>query len=106
MDSKSPKARLRDLGAFLQHERLAQNMSQEQVAELAGISRRTVVLMEGGEGGTIKSLLGILYALGREDIWEQFKIVDVPQPLVLAKIEKARRKRATGSRGAADLWKA
>lgn len=102
MSTKSFQSYIRDLGRYLQHERLRQNLSQEQVAAMAGISRRTVLMLENGEGGTLKSFVLALYGINRLDVMDAFKVLDVPSPILLAKAAKAKRKRASGSRGAKE----
>lgn len=50
-------------GARLKAYRLSRNMSQADLAEAAGIARRTVSQIEATGGGTIETLLRILTAL-------------------------------------------
>ncbi|MFD8577127.1 helix-turn-helix transcriptional regulator [Streptomyces virginiae] len=42
-------ARQRAIGARLREARISANLSQERLAELAGIDRKTVVRLEGGQ---------------------------------------------------------
>ena len=42
-------ARRRAIGARLRHTREAAGLSQERLAELAGVDRKTVVRLEGGQ---------------------------------------------------------
>lgn len=51
------------LGARLKAFRLSRNMSQEQVADAAGIARRTVSQLETTGAGTIETLMRVLKAL-------------------------------------------
>ena len=44
--------------------RKAQKLTQEQLADLAGLSRRTIVLMESGGDCTLSSLRRVTLALG------------------------------------------
>lgn len=68
VSSEKPVFKLaEELGASLAAYRLARNMSQSDVAGLAGLDRTVVVRMEAGRGGTVDSLIRILKALGVED---------------------------------------
>lgn len=53
-----------DLGRRLAQLRLASNVTQAEVAERAGLGARTVARLEGGEGGTLDSLVRVMQALG------------------------------------------
>ncbi len=56
-----------DLGENLRLARLRRQLSAEQVAERAGISRSTLHLMENGSGGaSLAKLLQVLAVLGLE----------------------------------------
>lgn len=58
------------LGERLRALRLDQNIDQKTLAERAGISLTALKNLEGGMGSTLKSLVSVLRALGRED-WLQ-----------------------------------
>lgn len=53
-----------DLGRRLGRLRLASNVTQADLADKAGIGARTLARIEGGEGGTIDSLVRVITALG------------------------------------------
>lgn len=53
-----------DLGRRLARLRLAANVTQADLAAQAGIGTRTLARMEGGEGGTIDSMVRVITALG------------------------------------------
>jgi transcriptional regulator with XRE-family HTH domain len=58
---------LTEMGENLRLARLRRQLSAEQVAERAGISRSTLHLMENGSGGTsLGKLLKVLVVLGLE----------------------------------------
>jgi transcriptional regulator with XRE-family HTH domain len=64
-----PKSKklLEELGENIQLARLRRKLSSEQVAERAGISRPTLVKIEGGHPGvSIGNLLNVLLVLGLE----------------------------------------
>ena len=53
-----------DLGDRLRRLRLASNVTQADLANKAGVGTRTLVRLEGGEGGTIDTLVRVISALG------------------------------------------
>ena len=55
------------LGGQLRALRLRQNVDQQQLAARAGVALNAVKNLESGRGGTTRSLLKVLRALGRED---------------------------------------
>lgn len=85
---------LRELGQFLQQERLRQNITQQELALKSGLGRRTITQLENGNGGTLSSLLQLLYSLQRQDVWEIFAENRIPSPLLMAKLIKSPPKRA------------
>ncbi len=59
------EAILREVGARLVHVRLGKNLTQAQVAERAGVSKRTVERLEtGGAAPQLAGFIGICRALG------------------------------------------
>jgi transcriptional regulator with XRE-family HTH domain len=52
-----------DIGATLMQLRLAQNISQEELAETAGVSVRTLRRLEAGEGCALDTFIRLLQAL-------------------------------------------
>lgn len=59
-----------DLGEKLKRLRLHKNLDQRTLAERASVSVRALRNLEGGEGSTVRTLLRVLRALGRES-WLQ-----------------------------------
>lgn len=82
------------MGSFVQHTRLQQNQTQQQVADAAGLNRATVRQIEQGNGGTILSLLQILRVLDQLSVLNNFEIEQKVSPLLLAEMERKQRKRA------------
>ncbi len=95
--AKSDKALLRTLGARVQAVRLARNLSQDQVAQAAGVGRATVVRLEGGQSITLLSFVQLLRALGALEEWENLLPEPGPSPLQLLE-RKAKRRRASPDR--------
>lgn len=85
----------RVIGERLKQERLNQNLTQVDLAKQCGVSRRTLVGAERGEGSTLDTLISILRGLGI-----LHRLVDVippaePSPIQLAKLKGKRRQRAS-----------
>jgi transcriptional regulator with XRE-family HTH domain len=92
----SDKALAMQIGAFIKHQRMEQNKTQDVLANTAGISRSTLSLLERGETVTLATLLQVLRVLDQLHVMEAFKIQQIMSPLILAKMEKNRRTRASG----------
>ena len=94
----SDQALMAHMGAFVKFHRLAQNKSQENLAQMAGISRSTLSLLERGETVTLASMVQVLRVLDQLHIMEAFSIHPQISPLALAKAESAQRKKAGRSK--------
>jgi transcriptional regulator with XRE-family HTH domain len=91
----SDAAMMELIGHYIKECRLKQNKTQAQVAEMAGVNRSTVVLLEKGSGGNLASLIQVLRALEQLHLLEIFKVERKLSPLQLAKLEKNTRQRAS-----------
>jgi len=98
----SDKALIGLIGTFIQETRLSQNKTQQQTADAAGIDRTTLVQIENGRGGTLISLIPVLRVLQQLHIFKTFEIQHQVSPLILAKLEQDKRKRARNKGTAAD----
>ena len=91
-----------ELGSRLERVRLARNLSQEELAEEAGIGRATLQRLERGDAVQLSSLIKLLRALGLLDGLEAVAPAEVRSPI--AELERrgrgaaAGRRRATGRR--------
>lgn len=95
------QALLRLLGERLSGIRLARNLTQQQLAEQAGLGLRTVQRLELGAAATqLSGFIRVCRALGLVENLEKF----IPQPVVspMAQLKQAGRKRqrATGRKAA------
>lgn len=90
----SDRANIASIGEYLKQQRLNQNKTQFQIAEAAGINRWTIGQIENGEGISLNSLISILRALGLLNVLDVFKLETQVSPIVLAKLEKQKRRRA------------
>lgn len=94
-DAMSDKALAEQIGTFIKHHRIQQNKTQETVAKDAGISRSTLSLLERGETVTLATLIQVLRVLDQLQLMEVFVVQQTISPLVLAKMEMNKRKRAS-----------
>jgi transcriptional regulator with XRE-family HTH domain len=96
--SLSDAAILGELGARLAQTRLDLDLTQEQLAAEAGVSKRTLERLEAGESAQLASYIRVLRALG---LAGQLDSV-IPEPLAspLAQLKLQGRKRARASRSA------
>ncbi len=94
LSSGTPKAIATELGQRLKIARLNANLTQEQVAESAWVSRRTVAKAEEGYV-LLENLVAILQAL---DLLEQIDLFLPPQdysPMQMLKLQGKKRQRAS-----------
>ncbi len=95
IDKYSDIAILQHIGAFIRARRIAQNLTQDELAHKAAISRSTLSLIERGENVSLMTLLKILRILNALYVLEHFRVLPQPSPLLLAKEEEKRRSRAS-----------
>jgi transcriptional regulator with XRE-family HTH domain len=88
------KAILTQLGEFIKATRLDQNKTQQELANMAGVNRSTIVQLESGAGATMMSFIQVLRALDQLNLFESFQHMPVISPLLLAKQQQAKRQRA------------
>jgi transcriptional regulator with XRE-family HTH domain len=93
--SMSDKSIISTIGEYIKQQRLNQNKTQANIAEVAGINRWTMSKIENGEPISLTSLIQILRALNLLDLLNVFKIKSELSPLELAKLEKQKRRRAS-----------
>ena len=90
------------MGENLKGERLRQNITQQLLADEAGVSLSTVKKLEKGEMGTFDALLRVLRTLGRLDVLsplvEEAQLSPSEYYELVQKAGNHRRKRATGVR--------
>lgn len=96
--SMSDKALGEAIGKFIQHHRLNQNKSQDEVSRDAGISRSTLSLLERGGKVTLSTLIQVLRVLDVLYVMDAFKVSEEISPILYAKMKKQKRKQASGKR--------
>jgi len=83
---------LEELGARLRAVRLHRNLSQERLAEEAGIGRVTLQRLEEGKGNaSLPTLIRVLRALDLSESLDQ--LVPAPQPSPVEEAERRRQPR-------------
>lgn len=83
-----------DLGEKLKRLRLNKNLDQKTLAARAGVSVRALRNIEAGQGSTVKTLLSVVRALGRESWLQTVAPVATINPLTLTS-RASKRVRAT-----------
>lgn len=94
----SDHALLVELGGRLQRMRLNRNLTQPDLAERAGISRRALQKLEAGASTTMGTFIRSLRALGALDQLDAFLPAPGQSPIQLAKLKGRERQRASGCR--------
>lgn len=97
--TKPVAAWIAELGRRVARWRLNRNLTQEELAEQAGVSSRTLARLESGEATQLESFLRVLEALGLGQGLERL-VPDVP-PSPVQQLDRGGtvRRRATGRRG-------
>ncbi|SPK75935.1 protein of unknown function (plasmid) [Cupriavidus taiwanensis] len=81
-----------ELGDHLRTLRIHRNLDQATLSERAGISVRTLRNLEAGNGSSLRTLIQVLRALGRESWLETIAPVPTINPLMLTRQPKPRRR--------------
>jgi len=91
-------AALRELGERLMQRRLGLNLTQAQVADQAGIGKRTLERIEAGASTQLTNFLRLLRALDLYDRLELLLPAAEPSPMTLLKLHGRERQRASAPR--------
>ncbi len=91
----SDRAIVKEMGRRIKRKRLERNLTQQEIAELAGINRTTVSDLERGKPFGILTLLQVLRALNALDAVDTFLPDPGISPLQLAKMRGQERQRAS-----------
>ena len=94
----SDRAILIEIGRRLKRKRLEKNLSQQTLADLAGLNRTTVRYLEQGSPFGVLTLVQVLRALGALDELDSFLPDPGVSPLQLAKMKGKERRRASPQR--------
>ena len=94
-DEMNEQEILREIGRRLRRERLNRNLTQQKLAEMTGLGRRTIVKAEHGDVTTVATLVAILRGLGLLAQLDEF-LPDPPlSPVQLARLKGRQRQRAS-----------
>jgi transcriptional regulator with XRE-family HTH domain len=89
---------LQELGRRLARHRLDKNVSQAKLAREAGVARRTVQRLEGGESVQLTSFLRVLRVLGLAANAELLVPEPTVSPMEMLRLQQQRRQRAGSSK--------
>ncbi|MFM1822524.1 MAG: hypothetical protein RI967_790, partial [Planctomycetota bacterium] len=87
---------LAELGARMAHLRLQRNLTQDQLAREAGVSKRTVIRLENGESSQLTNLIRVVRALGLLGNLDTLFPPPLPSPLAQLRLHAKERRRASG----------
>jgi transcriptional regulator with XRE-family HTH domain len=94
---------LKELGSRLAQTRLERNLTQANLAEQAGISKRTVERLESGEvASQLSAFIRVCRALGIVDRLETLLPEPRPSPMALLKMQGRKRQRASARQAPAS----
>jgi transcriptional regulator with XRE-family HTH domain len=85
---------LRELGSRLARTRLERNLSQEHLANEAGVAKSTVERLEAGREVKLTSFVRILRALGQLEDLDRLIPEPLPSPIERIRLQGRRRRRA------------
>lgn len=94
---KTASAWSEEIGERLKQARLNQDLTQQEVAELAGVARTTVLNAEKGKA-QLEIFIAIIMALGLTKQLDLFLPPQPISPLQLANLQGKKRQRASGKR--------
>ena len=78
-----------ELGKRFKSYRLNRNLSQAELAERCGLSRRTITALEHGEGTTLATFIAVLRGLHKLDSLDDFLPYPGISPLAMLREEPA-----------------
>lgn len=98
MSEPTTETLLEELGRRLRRERLNVDMTRARLAELGGVSVKTIQKMEAGENASMASWIAVLRGLGLLDRLDALLPDRGPSPMQLVRRGGRERKRASGRR--------
>ncbi len=101
IEEKAPSAIAEELGERFKQARLNADMTQIDVADQAGVSRKAVLNAEKGKG-QLEVFIAILSALNLTSQLENFLPVQEISPIQLSKLKGRKRQRASGQRSSGE----
>lgn len=101
IEIKTPAAITEELGERLKQARLNADLTQSEVARIAGISRKAVLNAEKGKC-QLEAFVAIIFALKLTGHLDKFLPRQPISPIQLAKLQGKHRQRASGQRRIKD----
>lgn len=103
----TPEAIITELGVRIAHRRIEMGMTQAQVAEQAGVGKRTIERIEAGEDTKLRTLIRLLRILDLTDHLDQLIPEAKVSPIeMLKQQQQTPRRRATKHKAKPKkLWK-
>jgi putative transcriptional regulator len=101
IEVKTPAAIAEELGERLKQARLNADMTQVEVAEQAGISRKAVLNAEKGKV-QLETMIAIMGALRLTGQLNNFLPIQDISPIQLAKLQGRKRQRASGQKSSTE----
>lgn len=83
------------LGEFIKHNRIAQNLSQDELAAAASLSRPTISLMERGKSMNLNSIIKVLRVLNLLYLFDSLQVPQELSPLEMLKSQEKQRKHSS-----------
>lgn len=102
MDLRTDQTILEELGERLSAARLAYDLTQAQLANDAGVSKRTVERLESGQSAQLTSFIRVLRALDLLERLDQVLPPPVPGPMDLLRRDGKAPQRASRRSAASD----
>ena len=81
------------IGNFAKNARIEQDITQQQLAESAGVNRATIVNLEQGKSVNLISLIQILRSLKKLGFLQELEVKPQMSPLQMAALEQKQRQR-------------
>ncbi len=88
---------VKEICSNLKQMRLNKNLSQADLAQMAGLNRVTISRMEAGRAATLLTFVQVLRALDKLDVLDIFREESEISPLNLLKMQGKQRLRASRS---------
>ena len=86
---------VKEICSSIRQMRLNKNITQEELAERAGVNRTTISKMEAGRAATLLTLVQVIRAMDRLDVFNLFMEEPEISPMQLLKIQEHQRKKAS-----------
>ena len=93
------EALMQYVGKQMQQMRINARLSQQQLADRAGVSRSTVAQVENGKGMKMESVVAMLRVLNKLEILNNFETNALVSPLLIAQQEGKTPKRIRSRHG-------